>query len=88
MPNSGANRHLASPRPAGLTCQMRKLILDVIFEKFCCLFQALMKEWGVRAVPNFRFFRNGEKVHSHTGAKEEDLRDNFMKHYDAVPAEL
>ena len=38
-----------------------------------------MREWGVRAVPNFRFFRNGELVHSHSGAKEEDLRNHLAK---------
>lgn len=43
--------------------------------------KALMKEWKVRAVPNFRFFRGGELVHSHNGAKEEDLRKHFLKHY-------
>ncbi|CAI5525104.1 unnamed protein product [Closterium sp. Naga37s-1] len=41
--------------------------------------KALMREWGVRAVPNFRFFRGGELVHSHTGAKIEDLKDNLAK---------
>ncbi|CAI5464901.1 unnamed protein product [Closterium sp. Yama58-4] len=41
--------------------------------------KALMREWGVRAVPNFRFFRGGELVHSHTGAKIEDLKDNLTK---------
>eukprot|EP00475_Leptophrys_vorax_P034097 TRINITY_DN54626_c0_g1_i1.p1 TRINITY_DN54626_c0_g1~~TRINITY_DN54626_c0_g1_i1.p1 ORF type:complete len:173 (-),score=13.36 TRINITY_DN54626_c0_g1_i1:243-761(-) len=41
--------------------------------------KALMREWGVRAVPNFRFFRNGELLHSHTGAKIEDLKGNMEK---------
>lgn len=43
--------------------------------------KVLMKEWSVKAVPNFRFFRGGELVHSHNGAKEEDLRNNFLKYY-------
>lgn len=41
--------------------------------------KAMMREWGVRAVPAFHFFRNGELVHKHTGAKIEDLKDNLAK---------
>ena len=54
------------------------LLLVWFGEAFSAL-QALMREWGVRAVPNFRFFRNGELVHSHSGAKEEDLRNHLSK---------
>lgn len=43
--------------------------------------RALMRKWGVRAVPNFRFFRNGKLIHSHTGANEDELRSHFMTHY-------
>lgn len=43
--------------------------------------RALMRKWGIRAVPNFRFFRNGELIHSHTGASEDDLRRHFLVHY-------
>lgn len=43
--------------------------------------RTLMKKWGVRAVPNFRFFKNGEQVHSHTGAKLEELKTRFAEHY-------
>jgi hypothetical protein len=46
--------------------------------------QALMRKWGVRAVPNFRFFRNGELVHSHTGAKLDVLKAHFATHYTAT----
>ncbi|KAI5067422.1 hypothetical protein GOP47_0017950 [Adiantum capillus-veneris] len=44
--------------------------------------RALMRKWGVRAVPNFRFFRNGELIHSHSGANEDELRRNFLAHYE------
>eukprot|EP00250_Pteridium_aquilinum_P008465 c17969_g1_i1 orf=466-1050(-) len=44
--------------------------------------RALMRKWGVRAVPNFRFFRNGELIHSHSGANEDELRRHFLVHYE------
>eukprot|EP00244_Chara_vulgaris_P005880 TRINITY_DN225_c0_g1_i1.p1 TRINITY_DN225_c0_g1~~TRINITY_DN225_c0_g1_i1.p1 ORF type:complete len:269 (-),score=21.83 TRINITY_DN225_c0_g1_i1:248-1009(-) len=43
--------------------------------------RALMREWGVKSVPCFRFFRNGEMIHTHTGAREEVLKEHFFKHY-------
>jgi thioredoxin 1 len=43
--------------------------------------RTLMRKWGVRAVPNFRFFKNGEQVHSHTGAKLDELKTRFAEHY-------
>jgi thioredoxin 1 len=43
--------------------------------------RTLMRKWSVRAVPNFRFFRNGEQVHSHTGAKLDELKKKFAEHY-------
>ncbi|KAG0558595.1 hypothetical protein KC19_10G040500 [Ceratodon purpureus] len=43
--------------------------------------RSLMRKWGVRAVPSFRFFKNGEQVHSHTGAKLEELKTRFAEHY-------
>jgi len=43
--------------------------------------RTLMRKWGVRAVPNFRFFKKGEQVHSHTGAKLEELKTRFAEHY-------
>eukprot|EP00249_Psilotum_nudum_P005709 c19135_g1_i1 orf=253-858(+) len=43
--------------------------------------RALMKKWDVRAVPSFKFFRNGNLIHSHTGAKEDELRSYFMAYY-------
>lgn len=49
--------------------------------------RAMMWKWGVRAVPNFRFFRNGELIHSHTGANEQELRSKFLAHY-TVTAQL
>eukprot|EP00850_Spirogloea_muscicola_P019213 SM000186S04131 [mRNA] locus=s186:110584:111922:+ [translate_table: standard] len=48
--------------------------------------RALMREWGVRSVPMFRFYRNGEVIHSHTGAKEDVLKSNFLRHYEAAPS--
>lgn len=46
--------------------------------------RALMRKWGVRAVPNFRFYKGGELIHSHSGANEDELRANFLTHYVAV----
>ncbi|CAK9192946.1 unnamed protein product [Sphagnum jensenii] len=46
--------------------------------------RALMRKWGVRAVPNFRFFRNGELVHSHTGAKLDELKAHLESHNNAA----
>ncbi|KAJ7295352.1 hypothetical protein O6H91_Y195400 [Diphasiastrum complanatum] len=46
--------------------------------------RALMKKWGIRAVPNFRFFRNGKLIHSHTGANEDELRAYFLTHYETI----
>lgn len=44
-----------------------------------------MREWGVRAVPNFRFYLNGVLVHSYSGAKEEELKTSVKKfHSQAV----
>jgi thioredoxin 1 len=43
--------------------------------------RTLMRKWGVRAVPSFRFFRNGQQVHAHTGAKLEELKTRFAEHY-------
>ncbi|KAH9299286.1 hypothetical protein KI387_030968, partial [Taxus chinensis] len=44
----------------------------------------LMRKWGVRAVPNFRFYRRGKLLHSHSGAKEDELRAHFLTHYVGV----
>eukprot|EP01018_Ginkgo_biloba_P035433 Gb_20154 [translate_table: standard] len=46
--------------------------------------RALMRKWGVRAVPNFRFYRSGELLHSHSGANEDELRAYFITHYMSV----
>ncbi|XP_024384749.1 uncharacterized protein [Physcomitrium patens] len=43
--------------------------------------RALMRKWGVRAVPNFRFYKNKVLVHSHTGAKVEELKTRLAEHY-------
>lgn len=43
--------------------------------------RALMRKWAVRAVPSFRFYRNKNLVHSHTGAKVEELKTRFAEHY-------
>ena len=40
--------------------------------------RALMKEWGVRVVPLFMLFRNGEKVTEWSGAKPDVLRENVL----------
>eukprot|EP00899_Mesostigma_viride_P019299 jgi/Mesvir1/27370/Mv07179-RA.1 len=41
--------------------------------------RSLMREWNVKSVPLFRFFKSGEVVHSHTGANAEVLRGEFKK---------
>ena len=38
--------------------------------------RALMKEWGVRVVPLFLLFRNGERVGEWSGAKADILKEN------------
>ena len=45
--------------------------------------RALMKKWGIRSVPTFRFFKNGELIHSHTGAKKDVLQEKFDEFYTA-----
>lgn len=40
----------------------------------------MMKEWQVKAVPEFRFFRRGELVHKHSGADANLLREHIEKH--------
>lgn len=45
--------------------------------------RALMKQWGVKAVPMFKFFKRGQQVHSHTGGKPDKLKQYFQEHYDA-----
>ena len=40
--------------------------------------RALMKEWGVRVVPLFFLFRDGEKIGEWSGAKPDVLRENVL----------
>lgn len=42
--------------------------------------RALMKEWGVRVVPLFYLFRDGEKVHEWSGAKPDVLKENILSY--------
>ena len=37
-----------------------------------------MKEWGVRVVPLFFLFRDGEKIGEWSGAKPDVLRENVL----------
>jgi len=37
----------------------------------------LMKEWGVRVVPLFMLWKNGEKIAEWSGAKPDVLRENI-----------
>ncbi|GAQ80095.1 hypothetical protein KFL_000460060 [Klebsormidium nitens] len=48
--------------------------------------RALMRDWKVRSVPSFRFYRNEELIHSHTGAKVDKLREELQKHYASANA--
>lgn len=36
--------------------------------------QDLMKDWGVRSVPQFHFWKNGERVDQMTGSKPDALK--------------
>ena len=38
--------------------------------------RALMKEWGVRVVPLFLLFRNGERIGEWSGAKADILKES------------
>lgn len=40
-----------------------------------------MRKWGVKAVPNFRFYRNGELQESFVGANEDELLARFLTLY-------
>ena len=33
-----------------------------------------MKEWGIRSVPQFHFYKSGEKIDSHGGANPDNLK--------------
>ena len=39
-----------------------------------------MKEWEVKAVPEFRFYKNGEVIHKHTGADAAKLRGHIEEY--------
>jgi len=41
---------------------------------------AMMKEWGVKSVPEFRFFKGGEEIHKHAGANKDLLRAAIEEH--------
>lgn len=68
------------PKVVQLSLERTDIVFLKIFGDFNQETRALMREWGVRAVPSFRFYKNGELIHSHSGAKEEDLRSNIQKH--------
>ena len=42
--------------------------------------QALMKELGARAVPEYRFYKAGELLHQFTGASKGKLRESIEKY--------
>lgn len=67
--------------------EMSKEYTDAVFLKIMgdhdAETRALMKQWGVKAVPMFKFFKNGEQVHSHTGGKPDKLKSYFTEHYGA-----
>uniref|UniRef100_A0A061SKI3 Thioredoxin f n=1 Tax=Tetraselmis sp. GSL018 TaxID=582737 RepID=A0A061SKI3_9CHLO len=41
---------------------------------------ALMKDWGVKAVPEFRYFKSGELLHKHSGSDMTELRSCIDAH--------
>jgi thioredoxin-related protein len=44
----------------------------------CCV-QDLMKDWGVRSVPQFHFWKNGERVDQMTGSKPDALKTKIAE---------
>mmetsp|Transcript_24889 Transcript_24889/g.64084 ORF Transcript_24889/g.64084 Transcript_24889/m.64084 type:complete len:162 (-) Transcript_24889:158-643(-) len=42
---------------------------------------SMMKEWGVKSVPEFRMFRGAEMVHKHSGANKDTLRSSIEENY-------
>jgi thioredoxin-like negative regulator of GroEL len=41
--------------------------------------QDLMKDWGVRSVPQFHFWKNGERVDQMTGSKPDALKTKIAE---------
>jgi len=39
--------------------------------------RGLMKEWEVKAVPEFRFYKGGELVHKFTGSSPNKLKEQL-----------
>jgi len=66
------------PTFVGLSNELPKVTFVKIMGDTDLESRALMKEWGVRVVPLFYLFRNGEKVGEWSGAKADVLRDNVL----------
>jgi len=66
------------PTFVGLSNELPKVTFVKIMGDTDLESRALMKEWGVRVVPLFFLFRNGEKVGEWSGAKADVLRENVL----------
>lgn len=64
------------PTFVGLSEELPKVTFVKIMGDTDLESRALMKEWGVRVVPLFYLFRNGEKVGEWSGAKADILKEN------------
>jgi thioredoxin 1 len=64
------------PTFVGLSNELPKVTFVKVMGDTDLESRALMKEWGVRVVPLFFLFRNGEKVGEWSGAKADILKEN------------
>jgi thioredoxin 1 len=65
------------PTFVGLSQELPKVTFVKIMGDTDLDSRALMKEWGVRVVPLFKLFRNGEQVGEWSGAKADILKQNI-----------
>jgi len=66
------------PTFVGLSQELPKVTFVKIMGDTDLESRALMKEWGVRVVPLFLLFRNGERVGEWSGAKADILKENVL----------
>lgn len=64
------------PTFVGLSQELPKVTFVKIMGDTDMDSRALMKEWGVRVVPLFMLFRDGQKVGEWSGAKADILKEN------------
>jgi len=66
------------PHFAGLSEELPKVSFVKVMGDHDTESRALMKEWGVRVVPLFMLFRDGEKIMEWSGAKPDILKENIL----------